>query len=601
LRRYFNELAAAAELDRRGIEFCYAPENESDPLAGIRTYVRAGLSRDVALAAMTTRPAKLLGLEARVGTVEKGKMANLVLMQGDLFDTSSQTMAAWVEGKRVPFGMPAKKDPVDLKADGPLKAMVPNYASFPHPAETTPAFRMYRNATIWTQGRGGKQVGADLLVRGGKVVAVGRNLVAPAGCEVVDAEGKHISPGIWDAHSHTAILGNVNEGTNMVTVECRIGDVVNHRDLNVYRQLAGGTVGGQQLHGSANAIGGQTCVSKWRWGLRPGDFPVQGAPGGVKFALGENPIREDSGGFGQQQQPVGGTLLTFRPRTRMGVEEAIRRALTLGSEYAQKWADYRAGKTTIEPRRDLQLEGLAEIAGGTRFIHSHGYRQDEFLTLMRVAQTFGAKIATFQHILDGYKIADEMAQAGIGGSSFLDWWGFKLEAYDAIPESPSLMAERGVVVSINSDSNNQARRLQQEAAKAVRYGGTAPEAALAMVTINPAKQLGIDRWTGSLDPGKDADFVVWSGDPLGIESVCLETYVDGVKRFDRDDDLKQRAEREAELKQARAILNPDFKPAEQKEPRPNRRSRRRSSRLRDRRSPNRPASPGACDIRAFPL
>lgn len=561
-RAYFNELAVGAELDRRGIDFCYAPDNESNPLEGIRTYVRAGLSRDAALAAMTTRPAKLLGLEGRVGTVERGKMANLVLMQGDLFDSSSQTMAVWVEGRRVAFGMPTKKDVAELKADPPLKAMAPNYSSYPHPAETTPAFRLYRNATIWTQGRAGKLSNADLLVRDGKIVAVGAGLNAPAGCEIVDASGKHISPGIWDAHSHTAILGNVNEGTNMVTVECRIGDVVNHRDTNVYRQLAGGTIGGQQLHGSANAIGGQTCVSKWRWGLRPADYPVQGAPGGVKFALGENPIREDSGGFGQQQQPVGSTLLTFRPRTRMGVEEAIRRSLTLGSEYAQKWDDYRTGKSTVEPRRDLQLEGLAEIATGKRYIHSHGYRQDEFLTLMRVAQAQGAKIATFQHILEGYKIADEMADAGIGGSSFVDWWGYKLEAYDAIPESPSLMAARGVLVSLNSDSNNQARRLQQEAAKVVRYGGTAPEAALAMVTINPAKQLGIDRWTGSLEPGKDADFVVWSGDPLSIETICLETHVDGVKRFDRTDDLKQRTEREAELKEARRLLNPDFRPAE---------------------------------------
>lgn len=557
VRAYFCELQAGAELEKSGVAFCYAPTSTSDPFDGIRQYVRSGLSREAALAAMTTRPAELLSIQDKAGTLEEGKLGNVLLVQGDLFDSSSQVMAAFAMGRRADFKMPERKNPENLKADAPLALMKPNYALFPRPAESAQAFRLYRNATVWTMGPQGTLKNADMLIRNGKVVSVGKGLHAPAGCEVVNATGKHISPGIWDCHSHTGINGGVNEGSNMITVECRIGDVIDSKSNSIYLQLSGGTVGAQQLHGSANAIGGQTSPVKWRWGMRPEDFPIAGAPQGVKFALGQNPIREDAsggGGFGQQPQPVGTTLLTFRPRTRMGVEEAIRRALQLGKEYDRQWADYRAGKTDVEPRRDLQLEGLAEIASGKRLVHSHGYRADELLMLMRVVNEFGGKIATLQHVLEGYKLADEMAAAGVGGSTFSDWWGYKLEAYDAIPYNAALMAERGVSVSVNSDSDNHARRLNQEAAKSMRYGDVTPEKALSFVTIEPAKQMGIADHTGSIEAGKDADLAIWNTDPTSVYAVCLETYVDGVKRFDRADDARQRAEREAELKQAKAIL-----------------------------------------------
>lgn len=553
VRDYFGEIQSAAELDKAGVTFAYAPST-TDPLSGIRTYVRAGLSRDTALASMTTVPAELLGVGSSAGTIEAGKSANILLTEGDLFESSSQVMAVWSAGRRAAIKMPDRKKPEDLKTDSPLAVMAPNHAPFPAPAETEKAFRLYRNATVWTQGPQGVIRNGDVLIQDGKVTAVGRGLKAPAGCEVLDATGKHITPGIWDCHSHTGINGGVNESTNMVTIECRIADVTNHRSTSIYNQLSGGTVGANQLHGSANVIGGQNNTVKWRWGQRPNEFRVQGAPEGVKFALGQNPIREDASGFGAQQQPVGTTLLTWRPRTRMGNEESIRRALQQGKEYNQQWQDFRDGKTKVEPRRDLQREALGEVVSGKRWVHSHGYRADEMLALIRILDEFGGKLATLQHVLEGYKIADEMADRGVGGSTFSDWWGYKLEAYDAIPYNASLMAARGVSVSVNSDSDNHARRLNQEAAKSMRYGGASAEEALGFVTLEPAKQLGIADRTGSLEAGKDADMVVWSAEPMSVFAMCLETYVDGVKRFDRANDAAQRAQREAELKEAKKVL-----------------------------------------------
>lgn len=555
VRSHFNELQSAKTLEAKGIQFIYAPASTFEPLEGIRRYVQAGLSRDSALAAMTTRPASLLGIESMAGTIEKGKLGNVLLTQGDLFDSSSEVMAVFANGKRVDFKMPDRKKPEELKRDPVLSLMPVNTSVFPAPAETQAAYRLYRNATVWTMGPQGTMKGADVLINRGKIEAVGRGLKAPEGCEVIDATGKHISPGIWDAHSHTAISGGVNEGSNMVTVECRIGDVVNHLDSGIYVQLSGGTVGALQLHGSANAIGGQSNTAKWRWGLRPDQLHIDSAPEGVKFALGQNPIREDTGGFGGgRPAPIGTHLMTWRPRTRMGVEESIRRALQLGKEYNDEWDAFRSGKSKLEPRRDLQLEGLGEIVAGKRWVHSHGYRADEMLMLMRVVKEYGGKLATLQHVLEGYKIADEMAELGVGGSTFSDWWGYKLEAYDAIPYNAALMAERGVVVSVNSDSGDHARRLNQEAAKSMRYGGVSAERALSFVTIEPCRQLGIADRSGSLEVGKDADLAIWTAEPTSIFAVCLETYVDGVKRFDRANDAQQRKDRERELLEAKRVL-----------------------------------------------
>jgi N-acetylglucosamine-6-phosphate deacetylase len=293
-----------------------------------------------------------------------------------------------------------------------------------------------------------------------------------------------------------------------------------------------------QLHGSANSIGGQNAVIKLRWGATPQALLFEGATPGIKFALGENP----------KQSNWGAEATNRYPQTRMGVEESIRERFTAARDYMRAWDEYQKAdkKKALPPRRDLQLEAIAQILRGERLVHSHSYRQDEILMLMRLAQEFGFHVATFQHVLEGYKVADEMAVHGAGGSTFSDWWGYKYEVIDAIPYNGAIMHDRGVVVSYNSDSSELARRLNFEAAKAVKYGGVAAEEALDFVTLNPAKQLRIDKRVGSLEGGKDADFVVWSGDPLSSFTHCESTWIEGCCYFDRDKDIAARAAMEKE-------------------------------------------------------
>jgi N-acetylglucosamine-6-phosphate deacetylase len=268
-----------------------------------------------------------------------------------------------------------------------------------------------------------------------------------------------------------------------------------------------------------------------KWGAPPDRLLYENAPQTIKFALGENP----------KQANFGADRTGRYPQTRGGVEQVIRDAFTRGKDYEQAMAEWKAGKRALPPRRDLQLDALAEILESKRFVHSHSYRQDEILMLMRVAEDYGFRVGTFQHVLEGYKVADEMAKHGAGGSTFSDWWGYKQEVIDAIPWNGFLMWDRGVVVSYNSDSNELARRLNSEAGKAVKYGGVPPAEALKFVTMNPAKQLHVEKWVGSLEPGKDADFAIWSGNPLSPTSACEQTWVDGRKYFDRAADLAGRA------------------------------------------------------------
>ena len=409
-------------------------------------------------------------------------------------------------------------------------------------APDTPSAVVFRGATIWTMGPEGVLEDADLLIAGGHVEKIGRNLEVPAGTVEVDARGRHITPGLIDAHSHTAIDGGVNEGSNNVTAEVRIKDVLDPEDIAIYRELAGGLTTANVLHGSANSIGGQTSIIKLRWGAEAPDLLFKGAPEGIKFALGENPKRSNF--------RVPGRTARF-PQTRMGVMASIRTAFLEARDYRKRWKEYDAlpGSEKAHrapPRRDLQLEAIAEVLDGTRKIHAHCYRQDEILALIRLADEFGVRIGTLQHVLEGYKVADEIAAHGAGASTFSDWWAYKAEAYDAIPYNAALMTRRGVIVSVNSDSDELARRLNLEAAKGIKYGGLSEVEALGMVTINPARQLGIDRWVGSLEPGKDADVAVWSGHPLSTYSVCDQTWVDGVKRFDRAGDLQGRKAAEEE-------------------------------------------------------
>jgi imidazolonepropionase-like amidohydrolase len=429
-----------------------------------------------------------------------------------------------------------------------------------NPVPEQPEVLLVRNATLWTQGPMGRLEG-DLLVRRGKISAVGARLEIPIGALVIDGSGRHLTPGIIDAHSHTAIAGGVNEGTRSCTAEVRIADVLDSEDVNLYRQLAGGVTAANLLHGSANAIGGQSAVIKLRWGAPPDGLLFEGAPAGIKLALGENPKQSN---WNVEERRF--------PQTRSGVEETIRERFTAARAYRDQWQEHRAAARRdphrVPPRRDLQLEALVEILEGQRLVHAHSYRADEILMLIALAEEQGFRIGTFQHVLEGYKVADEIARHGAGASTFSDWWGFKFEVLDAIPHNAALMTHRGVLVSLNSDSDELARRLNVEAAKAVRYGGLGEEEALALVTSHPARQLGIAARVGTLEVGKDADFVIWSGHPLDGLTVAEQTWIDGRKYFDHEDDRVRRqaleAEREALLAKVRAELDRG-KPAESAE------------------------------------
>jgi imidazolonepropionase-like amidohydrolase len=339
-----------------------------------------------------------------------------------------------------------------------------------------------------------------------------------------------------------------------------IADVLNPDDIDIYRDLAGGVTTANVLHGSANSIGGQTVVIKLRWGAPAAKLPFEGAIPGIKFALGENPKRSNGSRGGEKRYPA----------TRMGVEETIRGAFTEARDYKIKWDDYNkkvanteknADKNIIPPRRDLRLEPLVEVLEGKRYVHSHCYREDEILMLLRVAKEFGFKVRTFQHVLEGYKVADEIAASGAGASTFSDWWSYKVEAFDAIPYNAALMTRRGVVVSINSDDAEEATHLNQEAAKSIKYGGLTHDEALKLVTINPAMQLGIDKRVGSIDAGKDADLVIYNHDPLSAYAVVQKTIIDGRVYFDRARDIAERPDREKEKK---ALIEKEKKANEKK-------------------------------------
>ncbi len=420
------------------------------------------------------------------------------------------------------------------------------------PAETT----LIRNATVLTVTKGTVPNGR-VLIENGKIAAIGKNVSAPADATVVDAAGKYLMPGIIDCHSHTAIEGGVNEGTVSDSSMVNINDVIDPYDVNIYRALAGGLTVSNVLHGSANAIGGQTVVIKLRWGKTAPEMLFEGAKPGIKFALGENPKRQ---GYPTQSFFSRGPALERRyPGTRMGVEEVIRESFTEAKNYQATWKKYNdriaRGEHPIPPRRDLRLEPLVEVLEGKRYVHAHCYRSDEILMLIRVADQMGFKIRTFQHALEGYKVAKEIAAHGAGVSTFSDWWGYKIEAYDATPYNAAILMRKGVMVSLNSDSDELQRHLNLEAAKTMRYGGLSETEALAMVTINPAKQLGIDDKVGSIEVGKSADLVLFDKHPLDTFSKPLKVWIDGHEYFDRDKDLEKRPEFERRKKALEDKLN----------------------------------------------
>jgi imidazolonepropionase-like amidohydrolase len=386
-----------------------------------------------------------------------------------------------------------------------------------------------RGGTVLTVTKGTIPNGTVIL-RDGKISAVGANIAIPPGAQVIDTTGQFVTPGLIDAHSHIA-NDAINEGGTTVSSMTGMEDVLDPTDINIYRDLAGGLTTANVLHGSANPIGGKNQVIKLRWGkTRAEEIKFEGAMPGIKFALGENPKDMQTGGAA----PTGPRRY---PGTRLGVEFVIRDAFTRAKAYQKAWRDYEAKKKTtpdaLPPRRDLQLEPLVEILEGKRLVHAHCYRADEILMMIRLAEEMGFKIATFQHVLEGYMVAKEMAAHGAGGSTFSDWWAYKVEAADAIPHNAAIMTRKGVLVSINSDSAEHARRLNTEAAKAIKWGGLSDDEAFATVTINPAKQLRIDSRVGSLEPGKDADVAVWNRHPLSTYAIVERVYIDGTVYYDR--------------------------------------------------------------------
>jgi len=639
-----------------GVPFAFTAAGLKQPdqqfWSNLRLTIKRGLAPDTALAALTTAPAKMFGLDEIMGEIVSGKIANLVVANGDLFsgDSTAEITDVWVDGEHFETEASLRADvrgswkitwtgvtgPAEFKIDGRTAAkprarfgekdatavmakdeltllppaelfgakegtarlagrfvdgglvgtgLLPDGTAFRWTAERTvaaakvvaepkppekyfattdafpagafgrqgvpaqPTWLLIKNATIWTSADAGRIAGGDLLVHEGKVEKVGKGLTAPPGATVVDATGKHITAGLIDCHSHTAISRGVNEATSAVTCEVRIGDVLDPTDIAIYRELAGGLTVANVLHGSANPIGGQNQVIKLRWGALPEALKFAGAKPGVKFALGEN-VKQSNWGAAGLPAP------NRYPQTRMGVEQVMADTFAQTRDYERAWREFRDGKRAYAPRCNLRLEAASEILAGDRIVHIHSYRQDELLMFIRLAQKLDLKVATFQHVLEGYKVADEIAKLGAGGSCFSDWWAYKYEVVDAIPQAGALMRAAGVTVSFNSDSNELARRLNTEAAKAVKYGGVPEDEALKFVTLNPAKQLRIDDRVGSLEAGKDADFVIWSASPLSTYARCEQTWIDGRLYFSLEDDAAMRAaaatEREALAQKALA-------------------------------------------------
>ena len=422
-----------------------------------------------------------------------------------------------------------KRDTVDLSKLG--KVVYPFNA---YGYEETPKAEnvLFKNGTVWTNEAEGNLLNTDVIIRNGKIASVGKGLSCGE-CKVVDATNKFVTSGIIDEHSHIAISYGVNEGSEASSAEVRIGDVVNSEDIDIYRQLSGGVVASQLLHGSANPIGGQSGLVKLRWGFAPEQMKIENAEGFIKFALGEN----------VKQSNWGDRAVVRYPQTRMGVEQTYYNYFTKAREYEKAWSKYNSNKIKESaPRRDIELDALVEILNKKRFITCHSYVQSEINMLMHVADTFGFKINTFTHILEGYKVADKMKAHGVYASTFADWWAYKYEVIDAIPYNAAIMTKVGIPTAVNSDDAEMGRRLNQEAAKTIKYGGMTEIEAWKMCTYNPAKMLHLDSHMGSIKAGKDADIVLWSDNPLSDYARDEKTFVDGIPFYDSERDAQKRDE-----------------------------------------------------------
>ncbi len=527
-------------------------DQPGDFISNIRLTIEKGLSLEQALRATTLTAAEILGVGDALGSLEAGKIANLVLATGDPFASDTELRSVWVDGRA--YDMPETSAAASRSEDGTetgprrggrrgrggrgaAEAATNERRAINKPGSYItdgPNQTIITNGTVLTITDGTIE-GGDVLIRDGKIVAIGTDLATPTGARVIDATGKFVMPGIIDAHSHMAIEGGGNEGASTITPNVRIADVIREDDISIYRALAGGTTIVNVLHGSANVIGGTNAVLKLKWG-KPVEDLFFGAPLGIKFALGENPKRSRSAAQQVRRYPA----------TRMGVQHALRESFTLAREYRKKWDTYEEararGDDPVQPRRNLKLETLAEVLRGNILVHAHCYRADEIVMLLNIADEFGFKIKTLQHVLEGYKVAQEIAAHGAAGSTFVDFWSYKMEAWDAIPYNAAIMAQYGVNVSLNSDSDERVRRLYQEAAKAVRYGNVSQDDALKMVTINPAMQLEIDDRVGSLEVGKDGDIAIFSEHPLSNYANVEMTLIEGQVYFDREQDIATRTE-----------------------------------------------------------
>jgi imidazolonepropionase-like amidohydrolase len=548
--RLKEEMHNAAALQKKGVLFAFStqglpPDKATEKFRENlgKAITEGGLSPEAALRALTLDAARILGVDRQLGTVTPGKAAHLVVTDGDFHDAKTHVRYVFADGVRFEYDdkpkpgeakKPDEKKPEEKKPESAGKSAAAK-------AEQATELESDRKPKLHTGGnvllRGGIVVtvtngthpDTDVLVLNGKIAKIGKNLVAPEKVQLLPVEGMFVIPGIIDTHSHFAIAGGVNEFSLSVVPEVCVRDVIASEDVQIYRALAGGVTTARLLHGSANVIGGQDAVIKLKYGQPANKLLIADAPRGVKFALGENVKRQD-GRF---------------PNTRLGVEAVLVRAFTEAQAYRRTWEDYEkarsAGQPVPEPRRDLRLEALADILKGDLKVHCHCYRADEILMLLRVADRFGFKIKSLQHVLEGYKIAPEIADHGASCSTFSDWWAYKIEAYDAIPFNAALLHEAGASVCLKSDSNELMRHLYQEAAKCVKYGGMSEADAFKTITLNAAKQLGLENRIGSIEVGKDADLAIFDGHPLNSYARPEMTLVEGEVYFQRSEALKPSA------------------------------------------------------------
>ncbi len=565
-----KERSVAAQLHRAGVPFCFASQGITGDrpwekfITNLRQAVQAGLPEEACRAALTRDAARILGVEGQLGSIAKGKAAHLFTTSGPWTSPAMRVRHVFVDGVQIDldatggptagsatggpggkgkgkrFGkgkndpdeaVPAKQPPEKSKekekskeADADLvpdKTPIRNDHASEIEADRKPETRtggtvLLKNATVMPVSREAIP-NCDILIRHGKIEQIQPQIPPPENVKVIDLTGFFVMPGIIDTHCHFAISGGVNETSLSVVPEVRIRDVINSEDVQIYRALAGGVTTARLLHGSANCIGGQDAVIKLKYGENAAKLLVTDGPRGVKFALGEN-VKRSAGRF---------------PNTRLGVEAVFIRAFTEAQEYKKQMEAYRRGETKVEPRRDLRLEALSEILDNQIKVHCHCYRADEILMLLRVADRFGVKVQSLQHVLEGYKVAPEIARHGASCSPFSDWWAYKWEAADAIPYCAALLHEAGISVCLKSDSNELMRHMYQEATKLVKYGGLSEVEALKTITLNGAKQLGLAHRLGSIEVGKDADLAIFNGHPLNGYARVEMTLVEGEVFFER--------------------------------------------------------------------